>query len=189
VRIVSELRGTRVPPVHRPLPPIALRFGVDRNPVDLTDDASVRWLRACIWPGQHDRRGRLDAAIELARIDPPEVWAGDLVDRLDDALERVPADLPVCLLSTWVFAYVPSARRRELQERIQAAARRRPIASLTADYEVTVPWLPPAPRRPSIDNGDVPTRLALTLWEPEPRSVTLGWMHSHGLWFDWIDDA
>jgi hypothetical protein len=188
VTIDCELRGTRQPPVDRPLPDIAQRVGLDRRPIDITADDDVRWLRACIWPGLQARRARLDAAIDLARHDPPEIRRGDLVDDLDALLDTIDADLPVCLISTWVFAYVTPPRRLELQARLEAAATRRPILLLTAEYEVTPPWVGPAPRRPTIATGDLPTRLALTIWQPEPWSVSLAWMHAHGWWLEWLDD-
>jgi hypothetical protein len=45
---------------------VAARIGLDRSPVDPRDEAERAWLRACLWPGQHERRRRIDAALEAA---------------------------------------------------------------------------------------------------------------------------
>ena len=55
----------RVPPLEPP--PVAWRAGIDLSPVDLRDEADVRWLRACLWPDQPARHARLDAALQVAR--------------------------------------------------------------------------------------------------------------------------
>ncbi len=49
------------------LPPILARFGFDRSPVDVTNPERVRWLRACIWPGQPERLLRVDRALAQAQ--------------------------------------------------------------------------------------------------------------------------
>ncbi|MEJ7585876.1 MAG: DUF2332 family protein [Acidimicrobiales bacterium] len=59
--------------------PIAERVGLDRTPIDVTDDESVRWLEACVFPDRLDRLHRLQAAVALVRPDPPRVEAGDAV--------------------------------------------------------------------------------------------------------------
>ncbi|MDB4998149.1 MAG: hypothetical protein JWM74_5581 [Myxococcaceae bacterium] len=45
---------------------VTARIGLDRSPIDPRRDAERAWLRACLWPGQTDRRRRLDAALEAA---------------------------------------------------------------------------------------------------------------------------
>ncbi len=57
LQIACELVGPVVPPLEPP--PVAWRAGIDRSPVDLRDEADVRWLRACLWPDQAARHARL----------------------------------------------------------------------------------------------------------------------------------
>lgn len=40
------------------------RLGLDREPGDVSRPETVRWLRACIWPGDAERRQRLEASLE-----------------------------------------------------------------------------------------------------------------------------
>jgi hypothetical protein len=189
VHLRCELRGTRRPPIDGPAPVIASRLGVDRLPVDVRDEAAVRWLRACIWPDVADRAERFDAAVSLARIDPPEIWTGDIVEQVEPAVDTVPDGVLPCLVSTWVLAYLKADHRRALQDQVESIARKRPIAYVTAEYEMTVPWLEPVVRRPSIDPGEVPTRLSLALWDGDRvEQLSLAWMHAHALWIEWLDE-
>jgi hypothetical protein len=49
------------------------RLGLDAAPLDVFRAADARWLRACIWPGEHAREERLEAALaafQSARVRP-----------------------------------------------------------------------------------------------------------------------
>ena len=79
-----HLRCALAGPVPMPpeIPAIVWRRGLDLHPVDVHDEDAVRWLMACVWPDHHERRRRLEGAIELAREQPPDIRAGDLVEDL-----------------------------------------------------------------------------------------------------------
>jgi hypothetical protein len=47
---------------------VEARIGLDRAPVDLGREDDVAWLRACLWPGQHERRTRFEAAVSAAKL-------------------------------------------------------------------------------------------------------------------------
>ena len=57
---------------------VAWRAGLDLDPIDLGDEAEIRWLEALVWPGEEYRLPRLRAAIEVARAHPPRLVKGDL---------------------------------------------------------------------------------------------------------------
>ncbi|HKA04248.1 MAG TPA: DUF2332 domain-containing protein, partial [Acidimicrobiales bacterium] len=80
VVLQPRVDGRPVPPVS--MPAVVWRRGLDRSPVDVTDDDAVRWLRACIWPEQTWRRELFDRAVAEARWQPPEIVRGDAVDDL-----------------------------------------------------------------------------------------------------------
>jgi hypothetical protein len=66
--------------------------GIDRHPIPVDDEEAARWLLACVWPEHLARFARLRAAIEVARGDPPNVIAGDIVETLPSARATVPED-------------------------------------------------------------------------------------------------
>ncbi|WP_433060855.1 DUF2332 domain-containing protein [Dactylosporangium sp. CS-033363] len=98
---------------------VAWRAGIDLNPLDVTADEDAEWLRTLVWPEQHERRARLDAAIELARRDPPRVVAGDLNERLDALAAEAPADATLVVLHTAVLDYVPEPGRGAFVEKVR----------------------------------------------------------------------
>ena len=67
-------------PIPSSVPVVVHRVGVDLNPLDVRDPATVAWLSALIWPGSPERDERLRGTIEIARQDPPKVLVGDLND-------------------------------------------------------------------------------------------------------------
>ena len=64
-------------------PQIVERIGVDPAPVDVHDDAQVRWLRACLWPYDRVRLTRFDQAVKAAR------QRGLRVQRRDDCAAAI----------------------------------------------------------------------------------------------------
>jgi hypothetical protein len=104
-----EARG----PVPLPdrVPDVAWRAGLDINPLDVTSDDDVRWLHCLVWPGETGRRERLDAALRVARRDPPAVHQGDLLAGLPDLARRAPAHATLVVFHSAVLAYITASDR------------------------------------------------------------------------------
>lgn len=112
---------TGSPPIPRQLPQIAWRAGVDLNPLDGTDPDTVAWLRALVWPGQHDRLARLDAALgTLAQLKAgsvsspagePLILTGDLNDLIADLVAAAPKEAVPVVMHSAVLAYLDETRR------------------------------------------------------------------------------
>ncbi len=100
-------------PVPERLPEVVARIGIDVNPLDVTDAGDLAWLRALVWPGpvQDERLRRLDAAAEVVAAEPPTLLAGDLLDRLDDALALVPGGATPVVMHTAVLPYLEPDHR------------------------------------------------------------------------------
>ncbi len=97
-----------IPAAH---PRVTWRGGVDLNPLDVADPDAMAWLENLVWPEQDDRRARLRTAIDVARLDPPALRAGDLFDHLGDLLgEAAPHGTPVVFHSA-VIAYLEEPDR------------------------------------------------------------------------------
>jgi hypothetical protein len=134
-RIIGEMSSrvrlgcTVTGPVPLPprIPRIVWRHGLDANPIDVRDDDAIRWLLACVWPDHPERRRRLEAAIEIARIDRPSVSAGDLVDDLPVVLAAVPSDAQLVVFHSAVLTYVSPDRRQAFADVLADASKRREI--------------------------------------------------------------
>jgi len=186
VHLACRLRGAQPPLPTHPLP-ITARVGIDVAPVDVHCEEACRWLEACVWPGIVPRAARLRAALELARPDPPRVLAGDATRLLPAVLREQPPDAVACIVSTWMLAYLSDEARAALAAAAATASRGRSIAWITFEYAGIPPWLPPPPSPPRDEPG-ASNLLSLTRWEHgTPRPRTLAWVHSHGIWLDWLD--
>ncbi|MCG8359344.1 MAG: DUF2332 domain-containing protein [Kiloniellales bacterium] len=93
----------RAPTLPRRLPAVASRIGIDPVPLDPADPADVAWLRALIWPEQHERAVRLETAAAIAARLRPTLLAGDGQARLPEALDAIGADEPICLVHSFTL--------------------------------------------------------------------------------------
>lgn len=178
----GELRGSGGPtlttraigplPLPRSLPRIVARVGVDLNPLDVGAEDDMSWLLTLIWPGQDDRRRRLAAAIGVARAEPPLLLAGDMLDRLDEALSVAEASggTPVVQHSAAV-AYLDTMSRARLEARLRGWVREGRCHWISLEGPRVLPSLAAtAPRRPASEH---PFCLAVD-------GHALGWADGHG---------
>ena len=125
----SDPEGTRPPlldcdlrdgvPLPCSLPEVVHRGGVDLSPIDPADADSRAWLRSLIWPGQQAQRvPRLDAALDIAAADPPQILAGDLVERLEESVAACPAGSTPVVFHTAVLGYLEPPARAEFVRRV-----------------------------------------------------------------------
>ena len=191
VSVDCELRGPCEVPVPSELPPIAARTGIDPAPVDLTNDADRRWLRACVWPGQPERARRLAAAIELVAADPPPLVTGDASTDLDALVAAVPDGIQPVIIATWALAYLRAEDRRTLLARIDELGARRNLSLVTGEDPKATPWVPAVPDAVLAEaHGDgTPTVLGLRRWV-DGRCTTraLALCHPHGRWMHWLEE-
>jgi hypothetical protein len=130
-----EPRGDdRVPPPAELLSrqvEIARRRGVDLSPIDVTTPEGARMLQAFVWPDQTARLDRLRRAIDVARLDPPELIRGDYVAELPALLrDRVPgAQLVVFQTASTMYLDRPGAER--LRAVLHEAGGREPLVFVT----------------------------------------------------------
>ena len=170
LQIACELVGPQVPPLEPP--PVAWRAGIDRSPVDLRDEADVRWLRACLWPDQATRHARLEAALQVAREHGPvEIHRGDALELLPGVIDAAPDDALVCVFHTATLIYFGEDKIAELRR-------------LLAERDVV--WI----------GGEAPGLLAEEDVGPTPHFALtagrggelkqLGRMGHHGGWLEWF---
>ena len=110
---------------------VVRRFGIDRHPVDVRDEAGAKLLEAFVWVDQPERIERLRRAVEVVRKNPPELVQGDYVELLPKVLaERVDDALTVVYHSASVV-YLSRDVRERLREEIEEAGSQGPLAWLS----------------------------------------------------------
>lgn len=98
-------------PVPAQPPEVVWRAGLDLNPLNVHDPDDVRWLQTLVWPEQTERRRRLDAALSIARRDPPLLVRGDAAVDLEALVALAPVGVPLVIVSPAVLVYLAPEQR------------------------------------------------------------------------------
>lgn len=101
---------TPIPESH---PEIIWRAGLDLNPLDVRDAEDMQWLKTLVWPEQTERLSRLEAAISVARRNPPKVIAGDLLEATEALAAQAPREARLVIFHTAVLNYVAPEIRKQ----------------------------------------------------------------------------
>jgi hypothetical protein len=144
---------------------VGARVGLDRSPVDLADEDELAWLEACVWADQPDRIRLLRTAAAAQAKNPPELVEGDAVDDLAAAAARIPAELPLVVLTSHTLAYLEPQRRAEFVGRLRALAAQRPLWWVSEEsYGVGLRYV--LPGRDELDfAGSGMSTLGLVRWD------------------------
>ena len=133
VHIRCEVRGSVAPPVPATMPNIAWRAGIDRNPLSVRDPDQALWLRACVWPEHRERAERLERAIEVARLHPPEIVKGNAVDLLAHTAERAPPDALLCIYQSNAAPYMSAEEHARLESQVLDLAAQRDLCWIASE--------------------------------------------------------
>lgn len=180
--VVLRTATTGALPVPSVMPEIFSRCGVDRHPIDITDDSEARWLEACIWPDQPDRFHRLREAIAIAKEAPPEVLAGDAVTALQPTIEQVGRSAHPVVTNCWVLNYLTSQERVDYLAELDRIGSSRDLSWVYVEAPALIEGLPtgPVPKDPHR------TVLSVARWRDGERTVEhLATCHPHGFWIQW----
>lgn len=177
-------RGFTAPPKKLA---IGGRIGLDRAPVDLTDEDQLAWLEACIWTDQLDRVRLLHTAAAAQRRDPPELVAGDAVNDLPAVAARLPAELPLVVLTSHTVIYFAEPRRAEFVAALGELARERPLWWVSSGpYEGGMDLVALGRDELSYRNSGQST-LAVTQWvDGAPQARVVAQHHHHGKRMTWL---
>jgi hypothetical protein len=168
------------------MPEVVVRVGVDPDPVDVTDADDARWLRACLWPDQPEQAARLEAALALAATAPPLLLRGDLVERLPDALARVPADALPVVTTTWALSRLALESRLRFLHRLDEAATGRAVAWVSAEGVGVAPAIPTLGDRRASGHSI----LGLAVFDASAlRAEAIGRCWSQGRLLAWLADS
>jgi len=136
VQVSASVVGDRPVPAWA-MPEVVTRVVVDRDPVDVTDPDTARWLRACLPPERGER-----LAAEIALATPPLRLAGDPVEVLPDAFAQVPADALPVVTTTWALSALPLDGRLRFLHRLDEAATDRAVAWVSVEGVGVAPSVP-----------------------------------------------
>ncbi len=170
--IDSELRGDRTPPLPETFPAVASRVGIDLNPLDVTGDADVNWLRALVWPEHVDRHELLRRVVAVARTDPPRLVEGDAVELLPEVLAETPRETPVCLFDTQVRYQFDDDARERFERTVREIGGERPLHWLTGDD--------------SVRDEEAMYLDHFAVVDGELRRTRLAKYQQHGRWVEWL---
>ena len=125
-RLVVKNNGPAPPPLPRRLEVVARR-GLELNPLDLSDPAAVRWLRALIWPEHLQRATAMDAALEhVARV-PAEIHQGDATTDIEAHVRALPEAASRVVFATQVFYQIPVEGRHAILAGLARASDAAPV--------------------------------------------------------------
>lgn len=175
VRIAPDWTGS--PPPDAPVRIESTR-GVDRDPIDVTDPGEADRLMSYIWADHPQRIARTEAAIVLARADPPRLKRGEAADWVEARLAEppVPGRWRV-LMHSLVWQYLDG----DSQSRITAAMER---AGAAATVDTPLGWVSQEADRTLLRHD-----LTVRMWPGGGEAVTLAHAHAHGFWVEWVDQA
>ena len=162
-------------PVPERMPEIVWRAGIDLRPLDVADADDALWLETLIWPEQLERLGRLRAAMQIVRDDPPLLVAGDVTDALAELAAKAPAEATLVVVSSGVLVYLVRAER----ERFAAAVSRLDARWLSLEAAGLSPGI--ADQVSAARPGSLDGRFALSL-DGEALAVA----GPHGQFIDWF---
>lgn len=172
--------GTAIPVAPRPA--VSLRLGLDLAPLDVRDDDTATWLRACVWPSDGARLARLEQGIACFRASAASEHAPRLeVCALTDAparLDELSAEPLLLCMQSVVRDYLSRAdRERHDRGMRELLLRRPPRSTLWCELEVRSPPGTVAPEGAAtvtvrfVDTSGVLRELVLARTHPHPARL------------------
>ncbi|MCX2864387.1 DUF2332 domain-containing protein [Paucibacter sp. PLA-PC-4] len=161
------------------------RLGLDPAPIDVQDEAAVRWLRACLWPHDRERARRLDQALALARAaDHPLSPAEDCLAEIEPWLDGLPARVQPLLFNSWVLSYFETGALARHRAEVERLLRERGLIWLSAEAAAL---RPPGLALPAVCGAS--DTLWTLQWADEAGvlcQAALACSHPHGRWLRWL---
>jgi hypothetical protein len=179
--------GAELPAIPKRLA-IGARLGVDRNPVDLTDEDAYAWLEACIWADQPERARLFTVAAATQRKDPPELVRGDAVADLAATAARIPDTLPLVVMTSSAVSYLGVQGRDAFREQLGELSRRRPVWWVSQEgYRAGLEPLLPGRDDLHPADGSAFGVIGLVRWQDgKPQARALAKSGLHGQRLTWL---
>lgn len=175
VKIKPEWRGS--PPPDNPVEIISIQ-GCDQAPIDLCDPEAALRLRSYVWPENHDRMTRMDAALLLAAQKAPDVAKADAADWVECRLTMPQPEGTTRIFNhSIVWQYIPAPQQARITNAIEKAG-------ALATPEEPLAWMSLETNRATFRH-----ELIIRYWNGEPedgRPHLLAQAQAHGQWIEWF---
>ena len=132
VTLQTTLRGSRTPALPASPPPVAIRIGVDTEPLDVGDPSVRAWLRACT-PPVAEALARFDRAADYAAAHPVATVRADALRALPEVIAGLPADVHPCVLDAYVNVFFTEEQQARFRDEIAELGRRRDLDWISLD--------------------------------------------------------
>jgi hypothetical protein len=132
VTLHTTLRGPRTPALPDAPPPVAVRIGVDTEPLDVGDPPVRAWLRACT-PPVAESLARFDRAAEYAAAHPVTTVRADALRALPEVIDGLPDDMHPCVLDAYVNVFFTEEQQSRFRDEIADLGRRRDLDWISLD--------------------------------------------------------
>lgn len=178
--------GQLAPFVTKPLR-VSSRVGLDLNPLSPTDPDACAWLRALVWPEHHERRARLEAALEHAARRPVRLRKGDAVRILADAVDSVADNAIPCVFVSNSLPHWSPEGREELVRLVRELGARRDLVFVVKESHRVGLGLFSGKPDPGVPEGQAVHEVlgAVVYLGGRERLFRLGSAGMHGMWLDW----
>ena len=164
---------------------IVARQGIDLAPIDVHDAAAVRWLRACLWPHDAERRARFDAAVAIARTQAwPLAAVTDAAAAIAAWRARLSDDVLPVVFNSWVLSYFDAPLLRGHLDVVLELVARHDVAWISAESPtLSRTWWPD---KPATTADTLPNATSWTVARPDGNGG-IAWRlaatsHAHGRW-------
>ena len=132
VTLQTTLRGSRTPALPASPPPVAIRIGVDTEPLDVGDPSVRAWLRACT-PPVAEALARFDRAADYAAAHPVATVRADALRALPEVIAGLPADVHPCVLDAYVNVFFTEGQQARFRDEIAELGRHRDLDWISLD--------------------------------------------------------
>lgn len=177
MRIVPDWRGASPPAPPEGFAITAVK-GCDIAPVNLADSEAALRLKAYVWPDAGERLERIDAAIALAGVQPPDLVAADAGDFVAEMLAHPQQQGTArVMFHSIMWQYLPAATQARITCAFESAGAR-------ATTENPLGWI-----ALETDPATFRHELRVRLWDGEAHhgeEHLLSHAHPHGAWVEWL---
>jgi len=171
LQIICESKGEPMPRFQNAQ--IAMRIGVDLNPVNLLNPDERQWNLALIWPDQTERTERIKSALQLLETTDISFKKGSANQVLPQVIRDVPSDQAICVMHSFTLNQFSKEDREAFDVLLIAVSKAREI------WRISLEWI-----------GTQNPELSVTHYTSGNKGpvLNLAQCHGHGEWIQWIDD-